>query len=325
MTASANRPGDGNKHRLIALHNPAEEDIPPFFQVPFLFLQPRHLLAQPHRDLFYFALFQQETGVARAHCAFYRQNEWAVSPSAASFGSVEFDGSLTDDELFVFLNAVVDRLREERVRGVQLVNYPDCYAPGQALRLRSLFAEAGFQTVREMVNHHLPVSARPFAPLHTSERRRLKKCHAAGFRSGVWTQPRPDEVYDRLRTFRQHYNYPVALPEDRFQELLERFPDEFIVFGVWDGDTVACLTVGVRVSPTILYNFFPAGNPEYRNFSPSVMLTEAMYEYCQQEGLTMLDLGVSTDHLYQPKPGLIQFKARLGGLESLKTVYELIF
>ena len=91
---------------------------------------------------------------------------------------------------------------------------------------------------------------------------------------------------------------------------------------VFDGPTLAALTVAVRVRPDILYNFLPADNPIYRPFSPAVLLTHGLYAHCQQAGIALLDLGVSVDDHRQPKPGLLRFKRNLGAEESVKTVWE---
>ena len=46
-----------------------------------------------------------------------------------------------------------------------------------------------------------------------------------------------------------------------------------------------------------------------------------IYEYCQEEKVKILDLGISLDHLGKEKPSLIRFKKNIGGIPSEKITY----
>jgi hypothetical protein len=102
---------------------------------------------------------------------------------------------------------------------------------------------------------------------------------------------------------------------------LEVFPNHFRVFCVKDADTIASLTLAVRVGEKVLYNFCPADNLAYRTFSPSVLLNKGLYEYTKNEGVTILDLGVSVDAKGFPKPSLSRFKHNLGAKDSEKQIF----
>ncbi len=78
----------------------------------------------------------------------------------------------------------------------------------------------------------------------------------------------------------------------------------------------------VRVRDDILYTFLPASNPAYHAYSPLVLLMDGLFEYCQQQQIRLLDLGVSLDGNHQPKPSLLRFKRNLGALESPKVCFE---
>ncbi|GAB3167993.1 hypothetical protein GCM10027291_15860 [Telluribacter humicola] len=129
-------------------------------------------------------------------------------------------------------------------------------------------------------------------------------------------------VYTFINKSRQEQGYPLTLPREKLLDLLNLFPAEVLVFGVYDGEIIAALTVAIQVSRDIIYNFLPADNLQYRTYSPTVMLNEALYHYCQQEGVKIVDLGISLDHHGQPKPSLARFKERLGGISSPKITYS---
>jgi hypothetical protein len=125
-----------------------------------------------------------------------------------------------------------------------------------------------------------------------------------------------------LVSTRQQQGYALTLPPDRLGQLLRTFPDQFPVFVVSDGATLAALTVAVRVRADILYSFLPASSTDYHTYSPMVLLTDGLVSYCQAQHIRMLDLGVSLDGDRQPKPSLIRFKRNLGAQESPKLVFE---
>ncbi|MCF2488241.1 hypothetical protein L0659_08700 [Dyadobacter sp. CY347] len=81
----------------------------------------------------------------------------------------------------------------------------------------------------------------------------------------------------------------------------------------------------VRVNDQILYNFLSGDLPEYRVYSPVVMLMDCVYQYCQREKIRMLDLGISLDENGVYKPSLGRFKRNIGGQECLKMTYEINF
>ena len=98
--------------------------------------------------------------------------------------------------------------------------------------------------------------------------------------------------------------------------------DLSLIFCVKDRENIACLTLTVRVNEGILYNFCPADNLDYRTYSPSVMLTEGLYEFSQRSGIGVLDLGISVDADGNLKPTLVRFKENLGGVVSEKWTFK---
>jgi hypothetical protein len=158
--------------------------------------------------------------------------------------------------------------------------------------------------------------------MHLSERRRLAKCQRAGFQVRVWASPPVDAVVQFIQHSRSQQGYLLTITPERLAHLLQNLPGQYPVVVVHDGPHIAALTVAVRVRQDILYNFLPADNLAYRPYSPAVMLTQGLYAYCQQEGITLLDLGVSVDEHRHPKLSLMQFKRNLGAEESPKMVWE---
>ncbi|WP_164851151.1 GNAT family N-acetyltransferase [Larkinella soli] len=314
-----------DSHEIIHLTNPLPDRFPPFFRDGYLFLRPDHLLGQPGRPLHFFALLNRTTGQADARFAFFEKDGMALSPSAASFGSVEFAETVSDEMLRVLMHYVTEIGKKLLSRGIRIVSYPDCYESARAEQLRQLLVSLGYYQKVIELNQHVHVSDQDFeAGLHPAERRRLRKGREAGFSAGVWEKPEIGAFFDLLKTARARKGHPLTMSREGLEDLLTRFPEECPVFGVWDQDQLIAACLGIRVSAGILYYFQPADHSDYLRFSPSVMLIESLYAYCREQGVPLLDLGISTSGGIRNE-GLIRFKQRLGARESAKSIFEITF
>lgn len=307
---------------IVKQYNPQPDDIPVYAQPGFLFNEGVHL-RQQEGGFHLITALNQVTRQAEARCAFFTRAEQAISPGAAPFGSVEFTNALPEAVLDGLVQTIQTTAQESGLRTLRLVNYPHCYAPEQANRLADTLLAQGFRLIGADQNQFLPVGTDAFErTIDSSERRRLMKCRRAGLRFSQWERPAIADVVAFLQTTRQHQGYRLTIQPERLTRLLATFPDQFPVFVVWDGDTIAALTVAVRVRADILYNFLPASHPDYRTFSPMVMLTDGLFAYCQCHQIRLLDLGISVDNDRRPKLSLMRFKRNLGAQSSMKLVFE---
>jgi hypothetical protein len=310
-------------HAFLLQHNPQPTAIPPFSQPGFFFNEGDHLRQQNDGSFHLLTALNQTTRQADARCAFFVRAERAVSPNAAPFGSVEFAKTLPDPVLHDFLDALVNAVRSTGAASLRLVNYPHCYALPQAERLTTKLLIHGFRPIEVNPNFFLPITDHSFERgITPAERRRLKKCRSYGFQFIHWQDPDITEIIDFLEETRQQQGYKLSVSTAYLRELLQKFPRQFPVFTVRDGNTLAALTVTVRVRNDILYTFLPASHISYRSFSPMVMLTDGLFTYCQQHSIRLLDLGVSLGDNHIPKPSLMRFKRNLGAQELPKVVFE---
>jgi hypothetical protein len=310
-------------YTILLQTNPDGSSIPEFYQSGFFFNEPFHLQQQQHGRFHLITAINQITRQAEARCAFFIDSDKAVSPRAAPFGSIEFAENLPDAVLDDFVDTLIKAVRETAAPTLRLVNYPHCYAPRQASHLTEKLFRHGFHLLKSHQNFFLTISNQSFAHLiEPAQRRRLRKCRESGFHVVHQTKPNIAETVRFLAKTRQQQGYQLTICPERLANLLYTFPNQFLVFIVTDGPTLAALTIAVRVRHDILYNFMPASHPDYRTFSPMVMLTDGLFTYCQQQNIRLLDLGVSLDSNQQPKPSLIRFKRNLGALESPKLIFE---
>ncbi|MGV3558712.1 GNAT family N-acetyltransferase [Larkinella arboricola] len=171
----------------------------------------------------------------------------------------------------------------------------------------------------------MPVDNRPFIDhVHPPERRRLRKCHQAGFTTQIWDDADVDKLFALIQKARHRKSLPVTIQSKDLASLLSNFRDVCPVFTVRNGEQLIAACIGIRVTPDVLYYFLPADHEDYQQFSPSVLLIESLYDYCRQHGISRLDLGISTSRGIRNE-GLIRFKRQLGAVETPKFVYEMRF
>lgn len=201
--------------------------------------------------------------------------------------------------------------------------HPENYDIPAHKRLFACYKLAGYRLKEIFRNHIITVTNHSFSNMiRVAENRRLKKCHKAEFIVTVMENPNIVMVYDFIKVNRDRLGYSLSLTFHELKNLAEIFPDEIKVFSVSDHDKLIALAVTVRVNKNILYNFLPADVPEYRQYSPMVLLMDGIYRYCQEQKISTIDLGVSLDHLGKEKPSLIRFKENIGGKECQKITWE---
>ena len=128
-------------------------------------------------------------------------------------------------------------------------------------------------------------------------------------------------IFDFVKRSRERKGFPLTLTFEQLKSLFELFPNQFKLFTVYLGDELAAVSVAIHINERILYHFFPADNERLLSFSPSIFLLEGIYNYCREQKMGILDLGIATYH-GEPNLGLIRFKKNLGAQESLKLTFE---
>lgn len=290
----------------------------------YLFNEPGHLRSQPCADGYCFHLLSSRNRI-EARLNLFVRDATGLSPCRAPFGGLEFNPRLDVRHLDALLEAIEAFARTQGLHQLRMTSYPFSYAPEAAQTISQRLLNRGYTLDKSELSYHLPIQAGPFESLLTGpEKRRLNKCRRAGFQWSEETHPELESVYQFVKSGRERRGFPTSLPLAEFQDLFRRFPDTYTVFTLRDGNTVVALTVTVRINDRILYNFYPADTDAYLSYSPTVRLTEGLYDYCRKKGYSLLDLGLSTDR-GAPNYGLIRFKKNLGAQASLKLSFEKTF
>jgi hypothetical protein len=283
------------------------------------------LQGQPCGEPVVFQLRRRGSNQVAATFVLYERDGDGVSPCRAPFGGIALDRQVPFDALDRLVKAVDGVARQRGLREIRVVSYPFCYAPEASALLTAGFAANGYAVAFTDLNFHIPVTGEPLeGRMHPSERRRLRKCLRAGLHFAEEPTPDLPHLYGFVADCRRRRGFPVTLDYAGFETLFFRFPNQYRVFTVRDAGRLAALAVGVRVSPGILYYFYPADDPAYQAYSPTVLLLAGLYGYAQSHGYGLLDLGIATD-AGRPNPGLIRFKRNMAAEPSLKLTFRKAF
>lgn len=247
----------------------------------------------------------------------------ARSPGQASFGGVQVAAGLPVAALHPLLDAAEGWLRQHGQQALGVRGYPFCYDPSGAATLAEVLRQRGYRVVLAEENYHLDTQRDYAAHLHRSERKRLRKCHSHGL---VVEQESPlllPAAYEFIAACRRERAQPLSLPLERVEALFRAFPRRHFLFSVrWPSGEWAALTLAIRVSERVLYNFYHASPIAANEFSPVVLLNEGLHAFARANELALVDLGISTLPSGMPHGSLLQFKRHLGCVASLKLTWH---
>lgn len=240
------------------------------------------------------------------------------SPQKAPFGSFDLHSQRRDEQIHAFVQYVLHQLKDEQPATIYVLHHAAIYQPGNTKLVKERLLKAGFSIKEAIPNHHLIIDAYPLAEkMHIMEKRKLMKCQKAGFSFEEEPLSALPNVYDFVLLCREERGWGLSMTLTALQKAVAAFPENYKLFSVYDGAHRMAATVAIIVNSRILYNFYPASLLRYQSYSPTVMLIDGLYQYGQQKGVEILDLGTSASD------SLRLFKAHMGGEVSYK--YEFIY
>jgi hypothetical protein len=265
------------------------------------------------------------SGRINARATLFLMENMALSPLRAPFGSIEFETGLPGTVLNELIKEMDAFALNNQLEKIKIASYPDCYHPENSRVLKEQLLKNGFIVTAEDHNYHVEVRGKEFeSSLHSSERRRLKKSQQAGFQFNVEVPSELGFVHKMISECREYKGYPVSMNLQEFEKMFKDFPGRYILFTIRDKGRLIAATIGVRINADILYNFMPADEIEYRNFSPMVLLMKHVFEYCRENKYKIFDMGTAAENGV-PNSGLLKFKENLGGELSYKLTFEKSF
>lgn len=288
---------------------------------PFFFFEDRFLNQDSDAQRASFFLVKQKTATAVAEIHFGLSGDVAFSPLTGSFGSLQTNRSPEIALFHEFLKFVLDKLVGFGAKKICIKSFPLIYDPVTAEIVMHLLSFQRFQLVFGDLTYYLDVRNSFSLHLQQSEHARLRAALNMGMIAEKWADPDLDECYDVLKRCRDRKNYPMTLSEVAFKKMFQRFPDIYSIFRVRKESRTLAVAVMVKISSEVLYNFYIGEEPEFRKHSPNVLLLSEVVNYARLQGFRIVDLGIGTDQGI-PNFGLMRFKQNMGGIASLKPVFE---
>ena len=266
----------------------------------------------------YFVLFDQERPIARI--CFWINNDQAISGHQATFGSIDAESPLSEEKAKYFIEQVINTLRIDRLDEVILRHWPAAYATSDGFH--KSFLALGFLLVGSEVNQHLVVTKDDFYQIvNKNQHSKIRQTHNRGYYFKALSINELPDVYQLISKTLTRKGYSVSMTYEYLFKTISLMPTKYLLFGLFDKSKLISATVSVCISQEILYNFYHADDSSYRTSSPLVRLIQEIYIYCQQNGIGILDLGISSENGLI-NPGLFNFKKNLGCASSEKNTYR---
>jgi hypothetical protein len=296
-------------------------DLKPAFE-RFLFNEERHLRSQSLTDWNTFSLVDLSAKLIIAQIHIHLDNRLASSPYKAPFGSIEFNETLSAESLFYFMSKVEEELRKKNIAKLVIKDAPQIYRPNQSPVLSVVLTDLGFKITKLEINSSISVDEMLWIEkISDSEQRRLRKCENEKL---VFKQIQLSQlklVYDFISECRKERGNLLSMTYESLESTVKMCESDFFLFGVFQEDEMIAACICVRVTKSIIYNFYPAHRKSADQLSPLVFLLDNLYKYCQVNGFRMIDLGTSA----LPSGinfSLLNFKTEVGGKPSMKLTFE---
>jgi hypothetical protein len=294
----------------------------PGFEVS-LFNQPQHLLLQAREGWHTFSVLHTKHQRIDALLHLHVEDGIARSPFKAPFGSVEFSPKLPPVTLFQFLEFVEAKIRARGVKAVIIKNPPHDYNPAGSALLQVFFSNQGYHIALAETGSMIAVREYSERGLARLTKRNLRGAREARLEFRKVSADHLEVIYSFILACRKQKNYSLSMTLAALREALDQFPQQYVLFGVYQEDTLVAASVAIHVNSRVLYNFYADHATAFDHLSPVVLLTEGLVRYAQEQKASWLDLGTSA---LEDKPnfGLLDFKIRLGATPTAKLTFEKI-
>jgi hypothetical protein len=291
----------------------------PLFDIAF-FNTAAYINFQKFEHFIRFSLLENAVEIALIYFVF--DHKEAKSIPNAPFGGFEYGKSINEKELRFFIEAIVSFFKKQEYDSIEISS--EAIAINPFSKTYNWLQDMGFVPIYEELNQHLEVGKNFETIIHKQELRRLKKCVLLGFEAIIEENIDIDFIYNFISKARERKGFPLTISKEKLKASVEIFPTKYICFSIYKNNELVAFSLGVRVRANVIYYYLPADNPDFLKFSPMVLLVKTMYNYCLENGIKTLDLGISSYKGIINK-GLHRFKNNLGAKNSVKRMSKLLF
>jgi hypothetical protein len=289
----------------------------------YLFNKHEHRITQASSGWSDVYLLDEKKQIVRASFHYHVDNKKASSPFQATFGGIDFDGTLRLGLLSEFVAFINLDLKSKGVEFTRITLAPQNYDNEKFILLFQALADNGYVLEKSEMAASISIGQLPFKDvIHKSRGYKLKQAHIAGYEFKVENLSSFPTIYQMLTNFRKERGQNLSMSEEQLAKVIEAIPSHFHFFSLVDEDAMIASTICISTASNILYVFYAGHLKAYDNTSPTVMLYEGIYKYAQSEGFRLIDFGTShgengTDN------NLLEFKRFIGCSFGLKTTFQI--
>jgi hypothetical protein len=285
-----------------------------------LFNQEKHRELQSKNGWISFHIVADQKVFGAIH--FLVENQIAKSPLRAPYGSLEANEEIDASVIERFLSFIQQHFSTRGIKELIIKSAPALYNFSLSYNIKKKFYESGFEIEASDIQSVIMVTGSQLsARFHYSEKKRLRRCN---FRKLLFQQlPATSAalVYDFIAECRRKKGFNISMTFEELEIVMKLFPENYLLFAVFDDDKIIAASICIRVSQIILYDYAHDHDHHYNNLSPVVFLVNGIYNYCQESKIELFDLGTSLSN-GKLKVSLLEFKTRLGATVTEKLTYR---
>ena len=277
-----------------------------------------------HRPEFIFRHSETEIITFEAHGSkiyFSRLGSLLISLDKSPFGSFVLTSRNTKSDLYSLVEKIVSWSKANGIASLIVRSFPEVYQPAHSTLIKNALSESGFSVKFEDITQVIHVPATNGINLNTHKKRRIRQAESKAFVFRQIPMDFLDEAYARIVESRESKGYPVTMTLRDLETMFKVFPNDYLLFGVFDQITLIATAVCIKISNEIMYCFYLGDALAYRRDSPITLLINGIFEYCKTHLFKILDLGLSTDKGVL-NTGLYAFKKSFGSIDSQKLTFS---
>lgn len=294
-----------------------------FAQGNHLFNEPAYFKLHSHseRDC-YFQLVLSNQNLVYITLAFHETSPGIyVSSGKGTFGGLSLNRNIEFQTVEKFLQSATDYLRRQGAKKIRIRCAPASHNTALFTVAFNSLIRQGFRAEEPEVNFSMLIDSRDFINrIDYGNVKRIRKAAREGFMCEKADLSLLPAIHQLIAENRERQGIVVSMTLDQLRLMAEIFPERLHLFAVYrdaDRKFMAAAAVCLLLATDVLYVFYWGESDGMRSYSPVAMLASSIYSFSLQEGITLLDVGISTVN-GNPNYGLVNFKRNLGFTESLK-------
>lgn len=248
-----------------------------------------------------------------------------LSPIRGTFGGISLNDHLDFLNLDNFLSTLVRYLISNGARELFIKCAPSSHDSVLFSKLLSILNRNNFALECLEVNYDFLVNNRKFIDqIDYGNVKRIRKMTKTGFFSEKISNTSLSRVYEVISENRLRLGVAVSMTENQLKNMIDLFSDRIHLFAVYRNSSrseILASAFCIAINDSILYVLYWGDVANMSSYSPVALLADAIYQFCQENGFELLDIGIATLK-GAPNFGLVKFKQNLGFVESIKAEFS---